>query len=312
MQKQTHLLDGNPRNKRFEEICRMNQNTLRKHMKKKWNMIEYPGVIYHKGTVPILLTAHMDTVHKELCADIQYINGTVTSPQGIGGDDRCGIYIIEKILEAGIDCSVLLCEDEEVGSVGAYKFIETPEAEALIGTFKFIIELDRMNSNDAVFYEGNNKEFEQFVTKEFFKKNWGSWSDICVLAPFFDCAAVNLSCGYYKAHTTSEYVRLPEVYKVISEVKKLIARAEGVEAFKWVAKPKANYGLYNYDDYYSDYYSGYYSKYVLWAQITPITVSGKTYKYVSAEGYSKNECYANLFLNHPWLSYDMIETEYWE
>ncbi len=45
-----------------------------------------------KGVAPILLVAHLDTVHKNLVRNIcTSADGNILmSPQGIGGDDRCG------------------------------------------------------------------------------------------------------------------------------------------------------------------------------------------------------------------------------
>lgn len=65
----------------------------------------------------------MDTVHRQPVEQICYsADGAVTmSPQGIGGDDRCGVWMILQILRTA-KCHVLFCEDEEVGCVGAKKF----------------------------------------------------------------------------------------------------------------------------------------------------------------------------------------------
>ena len=51
------------------------------------------------------------------------------SPQGIGGDDRCGVWMILQILRTA-NCHVLFCEDEEVGCVGAKKFTKRSFAAA--------------------------------------------------------------------------------------------------------------------------------------------------------------------------------------
>ena len=58
----------------------MSQKTLKKHMRKmleeKYDEVIYAGgFVFAKGTVPILLVAHMDTVHKELPQIIELNNG---------------------------------------------------------------------------------------------------------------------------------------------------------------------------------------------------------------------------------------------
>jgi hypothetical protein len=132
----------------------------------------------------------------------------------------------------GFNCSVLFCEDEEIGGVGAEKFIKTDLAQTL--DFNYMIEFDRKGKNDAVFYDCANDEFEDFITQEFYKTAWGSFSDISVLAPFFGCAAVNLSCGYYNAHTTSEYVVVSEMDESIYQACKILARTTEDDRFDYV------------------------------------------------------------------------------
>ena len=116
-----------------------------------------PGYLYAEGTIPVLLAAHMDTVHRQPVEQICYsADGAVAmSPQGIGGDDRCGVWMILQIL-CTAKCHVLFCEDEEVGCVGAKKFTRG----SLRPQVNYIVELDRRGSNDAVFYRCDNPEFE--------------------------------------------------------------------------------------------------------------------------------------------------------
>ena len=182
------------------------------------------GFLYRKGTVPILLVAHLDTVHAELPKDIIDTNGKLSSPQGIGGDDRCGIYMVQEILKRH-DCHVLFTEDEEVGGIGAGKFCRSNIAKKLKGKIAFAIELDRAGSNDAVFYDCANDDFTDFVLQdEHWKMAAGSYTDICDIAPTLNCAAVNLSCGYYKPHTKDEYVNIKEMEIDIQKACELIER----------------------------------------------------------------------------------------
>ena len=90
---------------RFDDILRMRQKDLKHylagHLKKLgYETVKKKGFLYAEGTVPVLLVAHLDTVHSELphiicrSEDGRYI----MSPQGIGGDDRCGVYMILQII----------------------------------------------------------------------------------------------------------------------------------------------------------------------------------------------------------------------
>ena len=151
--------------KLFEQLVGLRQAALKKVLS---NCLKryYPAVvetgdyIYCEGTIPIALVAHMDTVHLKQCREIRNINGKMSSPQGIGGDDRCGIFIIMNIVKE-LHCSVLLCEDEEKGGIGARKFTKAiktikgddgKEIEVRYITdlgVNYMVEFDRKGSNDA-------------------------------------------------------------------------------------------------------------------------------------------------------------------
>lgn len=254
------------RNEKFENVCKFSQKVLKAAMYTRLKgiydeVICDDGFLFAKGEIPICLVAHMDTVHekestpKTFC----YKEGEVSSPQGIGGDDRCGIYMILEIIKKH-KCSVLFLEDEECGGIGAGKFVRHEASYGL--EFNYMIELDRRGSKDAVFYDCGNDEFEDFITADGdWKTAWGTYSDISDIAPALGCAAVNLSCGYYSAHTKQEYVVLAEMEANIEKVCKLIERTKAEDKFEYIEKPRSRYsygnggyGGYNWSSYYGDYY----------------------------------------------------------
>lgn len=270
--------------KTFEDICKMTQPEVKAYMEhylssKNYNVVNEDGFLYAKGTVPVLLVAHMDTVHKEQCKEIIDNNGRLSSPQGIGGDDRCGVFIIANLVSE-FNCSVLLCEDEEKGCVGARKFVDAKYMEEdengniierkyidNLGV-NFMVELDRRGSNDAVFYSCDNTDFIDFVEDVTnFKFATGSFTDISKLMPAAKLSGVNLSCGYYNAHQNNEYVMYDEMMDTIEAAKCLI-KEECDKPFEYVAKKYEStswnysryqsgksvtpyYGNVNYDDGYS-------------------------------------------------------------
>lgn len=250
----------------FIKICKMTQKELKLHVSnelaKTYNDVYVgDGYVYAQGKFPVLLVAHLDTVHKKTPKAIMYSpdNDAYASPNGIGGDDRCGVYMIFEVIKR-FNCSVLFCEDEEIGGVGAKKFIETDLAKEL--KFNYAIEFDRKGSHDAVFYDCDNEEFEDFITKEFYKTAYGSFSDISTLAPFLGCAAVNLSCGYYNAHTEKEYVVAKEMDASIEAACKILERTTEEDKFEYVEAVYAGYyGGYKYYGGYNYYSGGNYKSY---------------------------------------------------
>ena len=236
----------------FVNYCKQSQESLKATLMNELIKAGYTdiiiddGYIYAKGTIPVLLTAHMDTVHKENVKDFYEYYDTekkqhiISSPQGIGGDDRCGCYMITEIIKTH-KCSVLFCEDEEIGGIGSRKFCRTELINELCD-LKYLIELDRANETDAVFYDCENPDFTSFIeTNTGFAEAYGSFSDISNLSPDCRVASVNLSCGYHNAHTTSEYVVVEEMLNTIEVVKNLLEVE--CESFEYIeAAPLYGYG----------------------------------------------------------------------
>lgn len=184
-----------------------------------------------RGEAPIMLVAHLDTVHKEPVSDIcTTADGDILmSPQGIGGDDRCGVYALVRAYEAAEKKPWLLFTcDEEIGGRGADAFCQLHEKGKLpkeLAELKCLVEIDRRGSEDAVYYDCDNKDFEAYITSKRFVTAYGSFSDISYVAPELGVAAVNLSSGYYNAHTQHEYISRKQLEAVIEKVKTIVADA---------------------------------------------------------------------------------------
>ena len=187
------------RNEKLESIVRLTQKELKQQVKLELEEMGYKpiskkGFLYAEGEHPVLLVAHLDTVHKTPVQSICYsTDGRVMmSPEGIGGDDRCGVYMILEIIKSA-RCHVLFCEDEEIGCQGARAFANSKIRPQV----NYIVEMDRRGSNDAVFYRCANPDFTDFVCGFGFDHALGSFSDICAVAPRLGVAAVNISAGYH-------------------------------------------------------------------------------------------------------------------
>ena len=258
--------------KGFAKLCRKTQTEMKAYLKKRLqsggykNIYDEDGFLYAPGDLPVLVTAHMDTVHDRPVIDfyeyVDPVKGThkIHSPQGIGGDDRCGIYIILRLIDAGYMPYVLFCENEEIGCIGSHKFTNTDHSIDLCD-LKYLIQIDRRGNNDAVFYDCDNEEFTKYIEKVTgYKEAYGTCSDISYLAPASGTAAVNLSCGYYNEHHLNEYVILEEMMGTFLAVEKLILDLDNAPSFQYIEKKYygygkyAKYGYYGYYDDYDDYW----------------------------------------------------------
>lgn len=226
--------------KLFQSLAVLTQDSLRKTMadyvKKKYGedkVLIRKEFIYAVGDIPIALVAHMDTVFKTQPQNIFYDKDkcVMWSPEGLGADDRAGVFAIIKILQAGLKPTVIFTTDEEIGAVGAEKLVaEVPEPYTEL---KYIIQLDRRGSNDCVFYDCDNETFTEYVETFGFAENWGSFSDISVICPIWKVAGVNLSIGYQDEHSLCETLNTTHMLQTISKVKKML-QVENIPAFEYI------------------------------------------------------------------------------
>ena len=205
----------------FSRLCKMYPNAVARDG-------EY---ILVPGEAPVLLVAHLDTVHKSPVRQIcKTSNGNILmSPQGIGGDDRCGVYaLVTAHARSEKKPWLLFTCNEEVGGIGASTFCKDYRAGAFskeLDTMKLLVEIDRKGRTDAVYYECDNPDFEEYINSKGFVTQHGSFSDISYLAPELGVAAVNLSSGYYNAHTQHEYINRKHLNETVRKVVEIITDA---------------------------------------------------------------------------------------
>ena len=203
-------------------------------LKSKYNnLIVSKDYIVAIGDIPIALVSHMDTVFKSPVSDLYYDQrkGVLWSPEGLGADDRAGIFAIIKILQEGLRPSIILTTGEEEGGVGAYA-LTTAHPDCPIPGLKYMIELDRRGSNDCVFYDCYCPEFVDYIENFGFCERWGSFTDISFLMPEWEIVGVNLSVGYENEHTHTEILNIGPLFDTIQKVKKML-REKNIPDFKY-------------------------------------------------------------------------------
>lgn len=225
----------------FQTIAKMKQGqvlkSMRNFLKKMYpedSVTATQDYILCKGDIPILLCAHMDTVFKSPPQEIYYDTRkrVMWSPQGLGADDRAGVFSIMKLIQNGFRPCIALTTDEEIGGVGARKLVnDFKEAPFDI---KYAIQLDRQGECDCVFYSCDNEEFAKYVENYGFVTDWGTFSDISVICPAWKIAGVNVSVGYLREHTTSETLHTNALYATIAKVSKMLTDAKQAPSFEYI------------------------------------------------------------------------------
>ena len=227
-------------------ILRKSQPELHKYLVQRLteyyheSVVDTTSYIIAEGTIPIMLVAHLDTVFPDDSRKIMEIyydqkQKVMWSPDGLGTDDRAGVILILKILEAGYRPHILFTHDEEMGGLGAIDFIFAKTR--LHMDIRYMIELDRMGLDDCVFYSCDNPEFTDYVASFGFIPSFGTFSDISILMPYLGIAGVNLSVGYMDEHTEGEHWHLDWANETYYKVLAMLS-APPEKPFKYIASQK--------------------------------------------------------------------------
>ena len=233
--------------KLLEQLFRLNQKQLKTvitgFLKAHYDeVIEHDKFVCAKGTIPIALVAHLDTVFRTLPKEIYYDqkNKVLWSPDGLGADDRAGVFAIIKIIKSGLRPHIIFTTDEEKGALGAEALVKN--GNPFKGNLNYIIQLDRRGINDCVFYQCENLNFIEYIESFGFKEAFGTFTDISIICPNWEIAGVNLSIGYENEHSIAEYLNINVMYDTISKVKDLL-NEKSIPKFKYVkgSAPKNNY-----------------------------------------------------------------------
>jgi hypothetical protein len=232
------------------------------------------GNIYNIEKVGVpLLSAHMDTVMKPndeiLASMVQPDNTRMIVTGGIcGGDDKCGVYLILKLLvEKKHDINFIFSVNEEVGCLGIKAFFKNAENENKVRTnCLYCLVLDR-NGHSDIICERNDygtKKFEDAlydVSKKFgmdYAPKTGIYSDADFISDYISTA--NLSVGYYNAHSVNEYIdidamELSGIFTelILENVKEKFEPCEKTYNKYWNYCDYSGYGGYPEEDWWEKY-----------------------------------------------------------
>lgn len=206
-----------------------------KYLQKKYtNILIDKKYMIAVGDIPIGLVAHLDTVFNKPPIEFFYDKekNVIWSPQGLGADDRAGVYSIIQIIEKGYLPTIILTKDEEAGCLGSKRMVKKiPTSPTKL---KYIIQLDRQGKDDCVFYNCNNLIFNDYIKKFDFKIKFGSFSDISEICPAWGVAGVNLSIGYKYEHSFSELLYVDHMYNTIYKVENMLKDVDNIDFFDYI------------------------------------------------------------------------------
>jgi hypothetical protein len=178
-----------------------------------------PGKLY-----PVF-AAHLDTVFKGAPSPV-LVHGLLHSrnKHGIGGDDKSGIVACLEIMRALPYCKVAFFTGEESGGIGARAANLDFFADGA-----YIVEVDRKGRNDCVVNSGGTVLCSDTFAAAFcprggyFQEADGVFTDVNVLKERgLSINMCNLSAGYHHAHTSAEFVILPQLETIIKHILRIL------------------------------------------------------------------------------------------
>lgn len=200
------------------------------------------------------IVAHLDQVQREHSKDFKAIETEDIifgySPrnrrkEGLGADDKNGIWVALKCLEKYECIKVVFFVSEEIGCIGSrnadMNFFEDT---------RFVIEPDRRGYEDLItdisFTSLCSNEFLRDIGFERFgyKEEPGMMTDVLELKErALGVSCINLSCGYYEPHSDEEFTVKKDLLNCLRLVEHIIENCQSV---------------YPHETLDSGYYNGYY------------------------------------------------------
>ena len=172
-----------------------------------------------------LMAAHMDQVR---CCDhatkVKVSKRRIWGNGNLGADDKNGCWIILETLKSHAAINFIFTTEEESGGLPFEDFLFQHSTE--LANIPYGLIFDRRNGGDIIgmmngYCDDDLEKAVHNIGKPYgYKPTSGVWSDCDALCRFVPC--VNLSCGYYEAHTTNEYTSIRSLRKALALADALI------------------------------------------------------------------------------------------
>lgn len=179
------------------------------------------------------------------------------NPTGIGGDDKCGIFICLELLRVLSNVKVGFFVSEETGCIGSSKC-----DVKFLNNVGYVVQYDAPGNHLITEVCSGVRLFEEngeFINRALpviqktmetdMEQQSHPYTDVSQIKKKSDVSCINLSCGYYQMHTPNEFVVLDDVDKAIRTGINLVNEF-GYEKQEYAYEPPVySYGgLFNLDD----------------------------------------------------------------
>lgn len=180
----------------------------------------YPCFVSHTDTVHSIdhgLTVIETRDEESNITILTGVNKETLKPSGIGGDDKCGVYLCLEMLDTFENVKLAFFVSEEIGCVGSR--MADPDFFSNVG---YAIQYDSPEGNSMSYtlmsrqLFGKETDFGTKVSGLIIESGIDKWAyhpytDIWQLLEKFDFSCLNLAAGYYNMHRSNEYVIVEDV-----------------------------------------------------------------------------------------------------
>lgn len=206
------------------------------------------------------IAAHLDEVHEAreegyevLVIRDEFIIGFNNGKRefnGIGADDKNGIWVCLKCLEKFDNLKCVFFVGEEQGCIGSrqadMKFFDD---------CRFVLQCDRKGNSDFISnIYGNSLCSSQFIKdaslgEHGYKEERGMQTDVQALRERgLEISCANISCGYYYPHTPHEMTNIEDLKKCLTLVEHIVENCQEVYTHKVVCPQRLEHSF----DFFSD------------------------------------------------------------
>lgn len=178
-------------------------------------------------------------------------------PTGIGGDDKCGIFICLELLKRLDKVKLGFFVSEETGCHGS-KMVDTEFLKDVGYCTQYDAPGDHLISyscmgtvlfdKDGEFYNTALRSITKGFKNEMMVQSH-PYTDIMMIKQKSDISCINMSCGYYNMHTANEFVCLDDVKRAIDAGVNMVEDL-GLKKyeFKYEQPKPVSFNFYNEED----------------------------------------------------------------
>lgn len=215
----------------------------------------YPCIVSHVDQVQ---TIHSDDFQAIETEDIIFgWSSKNKRHEGLGADDKNGVWIALKCLLKFDVLKAAFFVSEEIGCVGS-----SDADMEFFNDCRFVLQCDRRGYDDLIVEAGLtelcSEDFIKATNHEWFgyKETTGLMTDVMTLKEAgLGVSCLNISCGYYKPHTDEEFTIKYDLLNCLEFVEHIIENVVNVYPHEYVYTPKttvygfgypygSNYGCY--------------------------------------------------------------------